>query len=278
MMLLLKLSIAALILGIGMTATMDDVTYLWRRPVLLGKSLLAMYVAMPLVAALMARTLDLPRSTELGLVILAVCAGAPLLPKKLLKAGGDPAYVFSLIVTTSLLAIVTVPVSLHLLSHYVAFDTAAVTPVRVSYLILTSLLVPLGAGMVIRQVSPALADRFGDPLLKIAGIVMAVCGLVALVAGFHLVFDVGWPSLVAFGAFTLAAIAVGHLLGGPEPANRTSLAVACASRHIGLALLIAANARKQQTLALVVAYLLAASAVSIPYIWWRTKHAGGDRS
>ena len=107
----------ALILAIGMTATTDDIVYLWRRPVLLAKSIIAMYVAVPLVAVLMARALDLPRSTELALVVLAVCAGAPLLPKKLIKAGGDPAYVFSLIVTTSLLAIVTVPVSLHLLAQ-----------------------------------------------------------------------------------------------------------------------------------------------------------------
>jgi len=37
---------------------------------------------------------------------LAICAGTPLLPKKLIKLGGDPDYVFSLIVITSLLAII----------------------------------------------------------------------------------------------------------------------------------------------------------------------------
>jgi len=66
-----------------------------------------MYVVMPAVAVLMAWVFVLPQNTELALVILAICAGTPLLPKKLIKFGGDPAYVFSLIVTTSLLAIVT---------------------------------------------------------------------------------------------------------------------------------------------------------------------------
>ena len=273
MMLLLKASIAALIFAIGMAATTDDIVYLWRRPVLLAKSILAMYVVVPLVAVLMAWALDLPRSTELALVVLAVCAGAPLLPKKLIKAGGDPAYVFSLIVTTSLVAIVSVPVSLHLLAGYISFDTAAVTPERVARIILTSFLLPLGAGMLIRQTAPSLAERFADPLLKVAGIAMSLCALVALVAGFHLILDVGLPSLLAFAAFTLAAIAVGHLLGGPDASDRTSLAVACASRHIGLALLIAANARGPRTLALVAAYLLSAAVVSIPYIRWRMKSA-----
>jgi BASS family bile acid:Na+ symporter len=114
LLLLLKTSIATLILAIGMTAVTDDIVYLWRRPVLLVKSIIAMYVVMPAVAVLVARVLDLPERTELALVILAICAGAPLLPKKLIKFGGDPSYVFSLIVNTSLLAIVTVPASLHL--------------------------------------------------------------------------------------------------------------------------------------------------------------------
>ena len=45
-------------------------------------------------------------------------------------------------------------------------------------------------------------------------------------------------------------------------------AIACSSRHIGLALLIAANVRAQHALALVVAYLLASTVVSITYIQW----------
>jgi BASS family bile acid:Na+ symporter len=255
-----------------MTATTGDIVYLWRRPALLLKSIIAMYIAMPAAAVLMARTLDLPPRTELALVVLAICAGAPLLPKKLIKFGGDPSYVFSLIVTTSLLAIVTVPASLYLLAEVINFDTTAVTPLQVAGLILKTFLLPLGVGMLFRQAAPALSERFGDPLLKIASAVMALSALAALTIGFRLVFEIGLPSLLAFAAFTLSAIVVGHLFGGPNPSDRTSLAIACASRHIGLALLIAANARGQHALALVVAYLLASAVVSIPYVRWITKH------
>jgi len=271
LLILLKSSIAALILAVGMTATTDDIIYLWRRPILLLKSIIAMYVVMPLVAVLMARTLDLPPRTELALVVLAICAGAPLLPKKLIKFGGDPAYVFSLIVTTSLLAIVTVPASLYLLAKIISFDTTGVTPSQVARLILKTFLLPLGLGMLIRLAAPALAERIGDPLLKIASAVMALSALAALAIGFRLVFEVGLPSLLGFAAFTLAAIVAGHSLGGPNPSDRTSLAIACASRHIGLGLLIAANVRGQHALALVVAYLLASAVVSILYVRWITK-------
>jgi BASS family bile acid:Na+ symporter len=238
---------------------------------LLLKSTVAMYVVMPVVAVLMARMLDLPPRTELALVVLAICAGAPLLPKKLIKFGGDPAYVFSLIVTTSFLAIITVPVSLHLLSDTISFDTTAVTPSQVARIILKSFLLLLGAGMLLRLLTPALAERIGDPLMKIAGALIALSAPAVLAIGFRLVFEVGLTLLLAFATFTLAAIVAGHLLGGPNPADRTSLAIACASRHIGLALLIAANARGQHALALVVAYLLASAVVLVPYARWITK-------
>ncbi len=268
---ILKTSIATLILAIGMTAVTDDIVYLWRRPVLLVKSIIAMYVVMPAVAVLMAYVLDLPERTELALVILAICAGAPLLPKKLIKFGGDPSHVFSLIVNTSLLAIVTVPASLHLLAGTISLDTLSVAPTHVAGVILKTFLLPLGIGMLLRWVAPTLAERIGEPLLKIASIVMGICAIVALMASFRLVFGVGLPSLLAFAAFTFAAILTGNFFGGPDPSDRTSLAIACASRHIGLALLIAANARDQHALELVVAYLLASAVVSIPYVLWIKK-------
>lgn len=144
LLLLLKTSIAVLIFSIGMTATTEDIVFLRRRPVLLVKSITAMYIVMPAVAVLMAWVFVLPQNTELALVILAICAGAPLLPKKLIKFGGDPAYVFSLIVTTSLLAIVTVPISLYLLSNTISFDTQVVPPSQVAQTIFKTFLLPLG--------------------------------------------------------------------------------------------------------------------------------------
>jgi BASS family bile acid:Na+ symporter len=80
-----------------MSATTADIFYLWRRPFLLVKSFAAMYLVTPVVAALITNLFELPHRTELALVVLAICAGAPLLPKKLIKFGGNPAYIFSLI-------------------------------------------------------------------------------------------------------------------------------------------------------------------------------------
>jgi BASS family bile acid:Na+ symporter len=100
---------------------------------------------------------------------------------------------------------------------------------------------------------------------------MGLCAIAVLASSFHLLFEVGLPSLLAFGVFTIAAILTGHLFGGPDPSDRTSLAIACSSRHIGLALLIAANAPGRRAFELVVTYLLASMVVSIPYVLWTKK-------
>jgi BASS family bile acid:Na+ symporter len=183
----------------------------------------------------------------------------------------QPYRIASLIVNTSLLAIVTMPASLHLLAETISLDTTEVTATHVASVILKTFLQPLAIGMLLRWATPALAEWIGEPMLKIAGIVMGLCAIAALASSFHVVFEVGFPSLIAFGAFTLAAIIAGHLFGGPDPSDRTSLAIACSSRHIGLALLVAANTPGQHALELVVAYLLASAVVSIPYVLWIRK-------
>jgi BASS family bile acid:Na+ symporter len=50
---------------------------------------------------------------------------------------------------------------------------------------------------------------------------------------------VGNGTILALGAFTLAGLAAGHLLGGPNRDDCTVLALATASRHPGVALAIA---------------------------------------
>jgi BASS family bile acid:Na+ symporter len=148
----------------------------------------------------------------------------------------------------------------------ISFDTTTVTSAHVARVILKTFLLPLGIGMLLRWVAPALVERIGEPLLKIAGVAMGLSAIGVLAVGFHLIFNVGISSLLAFGAFTLAAILAGYFLGGPDPSDRTSLSIACSSRHIGLALLIGANAPGQHALELILAYLIASAVVSIPYM------------
>ena len=269
LMLTLKVSVYALIIAIGIDARLADLAYLWRRPALLLRSLLAMYLLIPLLALTVAKTLTLPAGATVALLVLAVSAGAPLLPRKLMHIG-DGDYIFGLSVTSSLLAIVTVPVWVALIGAQFGRDIE-LAPMRVASVIVSSFVAPLVAGMVLGRLLGQYADRIGDVLMSVAGIVLSGSALVLLGLNWHVFEIAGWKFIVALVVFAASALAIGHLLGGPAPQNRTALGVACATRHVGIAILLASLVPGPRIAVLVAGYFLASMLVSVPYLRWRRK-------
>ena len=273
---LLKLSVVALILAIGMSSTFSDLGYLWRRPALLARSFLAMYVAVPFAAWLVVQAIPVAPPVKAALLVLAASAGAPLLPKKLLGLGSG-AYVFSLVVSSSVLAIVLVPVWVALLGRY--FEAAAdLSPVTVALVVAKSFLVPLAIGMVLRALAPRLCERLANRLLALAGIVLAASGVVLLALSWETLLQVrGW-GVLALVVLLLISLAIGHALGGPLPDDRTALAVACSTRHLGLAIVVASSYPGARSIVLVAAYFATSLLVTLPYLRWRRKVAAKSRS
>jgi bile acid:Na+ symporter, BASS family len=56
-------------------------------------------------------------------------------------------------------------------------------------------------------------------------------------------------TILGLGGFALAGLIIGHVLGGPEPADRRVLALATASRHPAVAMAIAHTNFPDQRLA-----------------------------
>ena len=66
LLLILKLSVGVISLAIGMGSTLGDVTYLLRRPGRMFRSVLAMYVLVPLTALVLVKTLTLAAGVEIA--------------------------------------------------------------------------------------------------------------------------------------------------------------------------------------------------------------------
>jgi BASS family bile acid:Na+ symporter len=81
-LLFLKLSIVLSVLAIGLHVTFADTAYLFRKPGLLGKALLSMYVIMPIVALVLAWSFDLHPAVKVALVTLSVSPIPPILPNR----------------------------------------------------------------------------------------------------------------------------------------------------------------------------------------------------
>lgn len=272
--LLLRVCVLSTVFALGLNATREDVAYLVHKPQLLVRSLLAVYVLTPLIAVLLVLAFTAPLAVEIAVLLMAISAGAPVLPKKVLKLGADPHYIYSLAVIVALLAIVTVPVSLALLSAFF-HRGISVPPGQVASVITMGFLAPLLAGMVVHYFWPTLAERIGPSLSTIAGILLLVLVLLILATSFSAIVEVGLPGFMIIAVMTFAALAVGHALGGPDPNNRTTLALVCATRSPALGLLIASlNFPNAKPLPIVAAYLLVSNLVAIPYTRWRKNQRG----
>jgi BASS family bile acid:Na+ symporter len=268
----LQASIVLNIFCVALSASVDDVGYLLRRPGLLLRSLLAMNVIMPALAVGIAIAFDLNPFVEAALIALALSPVPPVSPKKEIQAGGAASYILGVLVATSLLSIVFVPAAAEVVGRI--FDRPIHTSARgVAKIVATSMLLPLAAGVCVRLAARSLAQKIARPLSIVATVVLAVALVPVLIQQWpRIVSLVGNFSIVAIVVFVLAGLAVGHLLGGPDPDDRSVLALSTATRHPAVALLIVREAvDKQSTLAAVLLAMLVGAIVSVPYVKWRKR-------
>ncbi len=272
-LLALKASIILSVFAIGLESRFNDTVSLLRRPGLLLRSVLAMNVVMPVVAAAIAWAFDLPEAVEISLVALAVSPVPPILPKKQIKAHGEASYAIGLQVAIAAVAALFIPLAVEGLG--LTFQRPLhISPWPIASLVLATVLAPLAAGILVRRLAPALAARFAAPAARTAGIVLALGFLAVLLTAWPAILAlIGTGALAAVAAFVLIGLLVGHGLGGPDPHDRTVLALAAATRHPGVALTIgsASFPGQKEVLPAILLYLVAAAVLTIPYVMWRKR-------
>ena len=90
--------------------------------------------------------------------------------------------------------------------------------------------------------------------------------VLALIDVGPVVIEAAARSALAVVVLTVLALAAGHLLGGPDAATRTSIAISSALRNPGLALLVATlNHAAPAVTRTVLAYLVIAALTIVPY-------------
>jgi BASS family bile acid:Na+ symporter len=260
----LKISITLNVLALGLEATLADATYLFRHPLELVRVFLSMNVVMPALALALVLTFNLHPAVKIALVALAVSPVPPFFPKKALKTGGKGDYSVGLLVATALLAIVVIPITMTI------FERIGGVPLQmparsVAALVFTTVLAPLLAGIALRAVAPAFAERTAKPIGILATALLVLSVLPVVFGSIRTILSlVGDGTLLSFAGFALVGYLVGHCLGGPEPENRSVLALATASRHPAIAVAIAHANFPQQKLAVpaIVLYLLVSGIVT----------------
>jgi BASS family bile acid:Na+ symporter len=271
------LSVMLIVLSFALLATWRESTSLLGKPWQLLRSLLAMNVLLPLFAATLVAVFSLRPAVAIALVALSVSPVPPFLPQKQLKLVERQDYVYGLLGATSLLSIVLAPLTIVLIG--LAFSRqVSIEPAAIGRIVGLTVLIPFALGLIIRRLIPTFAVR-ASPFASKAGVLLLVAAVAPVLITMWpaMISLIGDGTLLAIVAFTAVGLAVGHLLGGPDSDDRTVLALATATRHPGVALVIAAGNFPGQTLVgpALMLYLLVGAIASTPYVMWRKRQRKG---
>jgi len=267
------LSIMLIVLSFSMLATWRDATCLFRNPSMLLKSLLSMNVILPLFAAAVVGFFSLRPAVAIALIAVSVSPVPPFLPVKQLKLVGHQEYVYGLLGASSLLSIVLAPLTVLLIS--IAFSKEAhISPVAIGRMVALTVFTPFALGLIIHRLNPTFAVRASPIANKVGTLLLVVAFVPVLIKLWEpMMALIGDGTLLAIIAFVVVGLAVGHLLGGPDPHSRTVLALATSTRHPGVAMVIsAATVQGSKFVApALILYLLVAAITTAPYTIWRKR-------
>lgn len=273
--LLLTASIAGMVFSIGLRASLRDATTTFRNPANLLKGTAAMFVIMPLVAVALIKGLNPDPPTGIILVATALSPVPPILPNKSLKAGVAVAQAVGSMVAASVLSLVFIPFGIPLIGRLFALDLEVPVGPAVS-IAMSTILVPLFAGVALKTLAPGLADKLADPMGKAAAVVLLVAIVPVLIQlGPGMWAQVGGLTVLAFLLFAMIGVVVGDRLAGHDPDARTVLAISTASRHPALAAAVATAARPglDGILPTAFLYLLVSVLVTGVYLALRKRNA-----
>jgi BASS family bile acid:Na+ symporter len=268
----------AVMFDLGVAIVPGEFRRVLERPALLLKGLFSVLVAVPALALVLTRAFDLPRAAEVGIVLMAISPGAPVALRRSLGAGGHRSFAPALQIAVALLAALSMPLSIALLNEYYGAQ-AVVSPQHLARQVFFAQLLPLALGMAMSRLLPN-AARWVEPRLRRIGSALLVLLLVfVLIDIWQVVIGAGLRVALAIVLLTSLAVAVGHLLGGPEPATRTATAISSAARNPGLAMLVVTlNGAPPAITAAVLAYFVVAALTLIPYVAWRRRAALTDHA
>ncbi|MGA8051871.1 MAG: hypothetical protein WCA09_16950 [Burkholderiales bacterium] len=267
-------TVFTIMFDIGLAIVPGEFRWVWQRPGLMAKALFSILVAVPALALVVARVLQVPRAAEVGIMLMAIAPGAPVALRRSLGAGAHRSFAPALQVTIAVLAVVSMPLSIAVLDEFYG-ATATIAPWPLAKQVFTVQLLPIGFGMLARQLfGPARAEWLAPRLARIGtGLLVAVV-LLILIEIWGSIIAAGLRVALAIVLVTAVSLAVGDRLGGPDAATRTATAICSAARNGGLALLVAAlNNAPPAIKGTVLAYVVISAFTLFPYLIWRRRAA-----
>jgi predicted Na+-dependent transporter len=239
---LLPSAVFLLMISIGMSLKLGT---LWQHQKRLKgwpwlRLLVATFIVPPLVVLIMHRLLPLGRGEAIGLLLLAVVPGAPLMSRNAAKKGFDLQLAASYQVWGALLIPVMIPVIIYAIAKLHDRDIW-IPPRLLLAQIAENQFLPLIIGLALMYFATSFSRKM-QPAITFLGNLLLVVVIVLLLWKMRAALAAITPWLVVAAAILAASsiLAIRVLLRSGSEIDNT-LALCNANRHIGLALLLSGD-------------------------------------
>ena len=200
-------------------------------------ALVGNFVLVPLVLFGILLVIPVEEGVRIGLILLAAAGGAPFLPKLVQVAKGDVAFSVGLMLLLMVGTVIYMPLALPFLLQ--GDKEVEVDALQIIKSLITTMLIPLGIGLVLRAKAELPAAKLQFVVVKLANLSLIVLTVLLVVLNFKNILSMVGLNGLAILCFIFASLAVGFLLGGREPASRSVMGLGTGQRNIAAALVVA---------------------------------------
>lgn len=180
----LPLSLAVIMLGMGMTLVLSDFTRILKNPKAILLGLTNQLIFLPIIGFSLAIAFNLHPVMAVGLMILATCPGGPTSNLIVQVSRGNIALSVTLTAIASIVCVFTIPFILSYALSYFGTDPNVIIQLPIGETILQIMgvtIIPISIGMLIRRLKTSFALRMERPM-RTASTVLFILVFIAVVA------------------------------------------------------------------------------------------------
>jgi bile acid:Na+ symporter, BASS family len=230
--------LGVIMFGMGTALTPADFKRVAEQPYPVAVGLVAQFLIMPLMAAAIARVFELPSAIAAGLILVGSCPGGTASNVMTYLAKGDVALSVTMTSCSTIVSVVATPY----LMLWLAGTYVSVYPPELLLSILTVVIFPVAAGLIIRQFLGAGARQLDAllPVVSVAVIVLVVACIVALSK--EQLLETGVLVFVTVAAHNSSGLLLGYAiakLAGLDAVRCRTIAIEVGMQNSGLGVALA---------------------------------------
>lgn len=248
--------LASAMFSVGLDLTTRQIVEPLKNRRLVGAALVANVVFVPLLALAIVRLIPMDHALGIGIVVYALAAGTEGGPKFVQLAKGNAGFAVGLLALLLSITVVCMPMALSL-----AVPDAHIDRGSLLVKLFIAVVVPIGAGLVIRATRAGLADRLSVFMHRAVLALLAVFFLQVIVVNYEAMLGLQSGALLGALLYFAVAFAVAYLLGGPRQDNRRALAIMTFVRNAPISMTTASQVFPDEPGVLVMVTVMAALSV-----------------